>query len=75
MLESWWEISPEAIAAYRERAGFLRPVKWDVQTLLLDSGDASIVEALDRFLQGRGSGGELLEALDRKVRMMRLEGN
>ena len=75
MLESWWEISPEAIAAYRERAGLLRPVKWDVQTLLLDSGDASIAEALDRFLQGRGSGGELLEALDRKVRMMRLEGN
>lgn len=71
--EHYWDVSPEAIAWQQSHT--------DVQELKLysplDSGDAGseIATGISRYLQGEYSAEELLQALDRKLKMMILEGN
>ena len=75
MDETWWDISPEAIASFQARADRLVPMTWDVSLLAAESGDASLSEALARFRQGEGTAVDLLEEFDRVYRMKQAEEN
>ena len=70
-----WEISPDSIASYQARAEQLVPMSYDFFRLVIDSNDASFTEILSRFYQGESTPRDLLEAIDQKYQMMRLEGN
>jgi ABC-type glycerol-3-phosphate transport system substrate-binding protein len=72
-----WIISPENIADYEGRTPYLKIAAYSfVNDMVKDekSGEAfwSMVEG---FARGEVSAAELLESIDSKVQMMRLEGN
>lgn len=73
---NYWMISPDDIELYHGRAAHLRPVRWSLMRQLY-SGDESdaFYSLFDGYLQGQKSAEELLSYIDRKVQMMRLEGN
>lgn len=70
-----WMISPEAIEAYQARAQYMKPSTYDFFNLITSSEDSSIYDALSRFYEGETTAQELLQILDQKYQMMRLEGN
>ena len=71
-----WAISPEAIRSYRERAAWLRPLKWDFYRMLSSAeGGDQYWDLLNGFARGEKSTAELLSFIDKKVQMMRMEGN
>lgn len=74
--EKNWLISPDAIAHYRQRAEHLRPAGWDYFSLLLSAeGGDQFMERQTGFLEGSLPARELLSFMDKKIQMMRLEGN
>lgn len=68
--QNGWAISPESLSWYREHDDGVafEGVNW------LDA-DGKETELLEQYLQGAVTAGELLRELDRKQRMMALEGN
>ena len=75
--DSSWMLSPEAITAYRDLAPYLRPKTWDFYSALSDSAEdyGQYNQLVDGFFEGISSSPELLAFIDRKVMMMRLEGD
>lgn len=71
--DSYWQISPAAIAAFQARAPFLAPMSYDFNNLI--SEDNSFYESLSRYYEGQTTARELLQILDQKYQMMRLEGD
>ena len=63
-----WEISQRKIDWYRANADHLTmaPANW------LDAESRSLIE---QFCQGKATANEILQRIDQKVRMMRMEGN
>lgn len=72
-----WLISGDAIENYRAIVPFLKPLSYDFTTQLYSDAESagSFYELLDGYTMGSVSAEELLTAIDRKVQMMRLEGN
>ena len=76
MDETAWFISPAAIEQYRTRVQYLRPLSWDMASSLISSSDdVSYWNLTSDFCAGRITAAELLGTIDKKVQMMRLEGN
>ena len=48
---------------------------YDFNNLIVDANDNSFYESLQRYYEGQISARELLETLDQKYQMMRLEGD
>ena len=74
-MEDQWMLSPQSIAAYRARAQYLHPSTWEFFSSLSESGDASFYETMSRFYSGEATAQDLLDILDQKYQMMRLEGD
>ena len=71
-----WLISPDNIAQYRERSRYMKPVTWDpFKAISASEGWDQIWEMRYSYGKGQTGAGELLSYMDKKVRMMRLEGN
>lgn len=71
-----WLVSPEGIELYRKMAGYLKVQTWDFYSTLNSGGDGELFQQMmQSFCEGSASSGELLSYIDRKVQMMRLEGN
>lgn len=68
--QNGWAISPESLAWYREHDDGIafESVNWL-------NADGKETELLEQYLQAAVSAGELLRELDRKQRMMALEGS
>ena len=74
--EDYWVVGPKEIAAYRQRAEILSPVRWNFwNQMFREDGGAAFSEIWDAYLNGQKPAAELLAYVDQKVRMMRMEGN
>ena len=74
--EKNWMLSPRQIAAYRSNAEYLTPTKWDFYRAIYNSeGGERFWDLQHGFVEGNTSAAELLNFIDQKVRLMRLEGN
>ncbi len=74
--EQNWMLSPRAIAQYRTRADAVKLMKWNYyQAISSTDGGNQIWELRSGYLDGSVSAPELLSFIDKKVQMMRLEGN
>ncbi len=74
--ETNWMISPEKIAWQHANAQYMAPVKWNFFSALNAVEEGSQFSDLQTgFTQGTVSARELLSYIDKKVQMMRLEGN
>lgn len=74
--ESYWIISPKALEKYRERVQYLSPVTWNYYNALNSAeGGEEFWNLQQGFQQGSTSSAELLAFMDKKLQMMRLEGN
>jgi multidrug efflux pump subunit AcrA (membrane-fusion protein) len=71
-----WLISPDAIAAYQSRVGFLKAPKGIFLQILMTSDSVDqFMEMMNGFMEGTRSASDLLGWIDRKIQMMRQEGN
>lgn len=71
-----WMISPEAITSFQQRANLLQPLSYDFTSSLVSSdGGSNFYELWEGYINRQVSAQELLSAIDKKVQMMRLEGN
>ena len=74
--ETNWLVSPLTIERYRNWAGSLQVVRWNYFNALTSmEGSEQYWELQDSFLRGQAPSAELLSFIDKKVQMMRLEGN
>jgi len=74
LIDNSWEVTPESIEAFRERADNVVPTTYDFYFIIMNTADASLTEMVQRFYQGECTSQELLEAIDSKYQMIRLEG-
>ena len=73
---TYWMISPEDIELYHARADQVRPIRWNLMRQLYSGDESDAFSNLyEGYVQGLKSPEELLSYIDRKVQMMRLEGN
>jgi ABC-type glycerol-3-phosphate transport system substrate-binding protein len=74
---TYWMVSPEAIAAYQSRIPYLRVQNDDLGTAMYISQNegSSYYTLMDNIASEQATVEELLTAIDKKVQMMRLEGN
>ena len=72
-----WMLSPDAIASYEERAPRLKVLTYDFASALTSSenGGGDYYSMVWGYAQQQVSAQELLSGIDKKVQMMRLEGN
>ncbi len=75
--EMKWTISPDKIAEYQARTPYLRVSAYSfVSDMVKDEKSAeAFMSMLNGFMSGDVSAAEMLESIDSKVQMMRLEGN
>ena len=74
--EQSWMISPETVAAYQSRVGFLKAAKGSALRIINNSdSDGQFNEMQIGFLKGTRTASDLLGWIDRKIQMMRQEGN
>ena len=74
---SYWMVAPDAIAAYQSRIPYLRVQTDDLGTAMYvsQSEGSSYYQLVDNIANDQATVEELLTAIDKKVQMMRLEGN
>ena len=71
-----WLISPDAIAAYQSRVDYLKAAKGSFLQILMTSDSVDqFMEMMNGFMEGTRSASDLLGWIDRKIQMMRQEGN
>lgn len=75
--ENKWAVSPENIADYQARTPYLRVSAYSfINDMMQDRKSAEAFwTMMDGFTDGSVPAAEMLEAIDSKVQMMRLEGN
>ena len=74
--ETNWMIGPKNIQYYRARAERLMPMRWVFYRALgASEGGEEYWTLLQGYQEGTVAAGELLSFIDRKIQMMRLEGN
>ena len=76
--EEYWMVSPAGIEEYRNHQAWIRVLSYDFVTELISKeqgGETGYYELVDAYAQGQTTAEDLLTAIDRKVQMMRLEGN
>jgi ABC-type glycerol-3-phosphate transport system substrate-binding protein len=74
--DTYWMFAPDAIASYRERAQYLTPITYDCTVVTSSSSDDDTVwSVISQYRSGVISLDEMLQSIDKKVQMMRLEGN
>ncbi len=74
--EQSWMISPETVAAYQSRVGYLKAAKGSFLRIIQSSdSDGQFDEMRIGFLKGTRTASDLLGWIDRKIQMMRQEGN
>ncbi len=72
--ESYWEYSEKGIQLYNERVKVIKPVLYDSLTLVDEDGN-SIYNIIWGYMEGTISMDDMLSQIDKKVQMIRLEGN
>ena len=72
---TYWMFSPSAIQEYQERAPWLCPISYDFAMSMVSDGTDSYYDTLNAYAAGQMSAEEFLSGIDKKVQMMRLEGN
>jgi len=75
MDNTYWMFSPSAIQEYQERAPWLCPISYDFAMSMVSDGTDSYYDTLNAYAAGQMSAEEFLSGIDKKVQMMRLEGN
>ena len=76
MDENDWMISPAAVESYRKRVDGIQVLSYDFTSSMVSSdGSVAYYELADAYAAGQSSAEELLSMIDKKVQMMRLEGN
>ncbi len=71
-----WMIGPTAIAAYQNRVDMLKLLSYDFAAgMVSEDGTSGYWEMVEAFSQGQITAENLLSGIDKKVQMMRLEGN
>ena len=71
-----WLVSPDAVAAYQSRVGYLKAGKGSfLQVIMASDSAGQIMEIRDGFMEGTRTASDLLGWIDRKIQMMRQEGN
>ena len=76
MEENSWMISGDSIAKYRTRTAVIPPKASNFITGMdAEGGYSAYYELSSAYVSGQMSAQELLSSLDKKVSMMRLEGN
>ena len=78
MDDTYWMISPASIDAYRSRQDWIRPLSYDFTANMVSDGQegaGGFYDLVEAFARGEISADELLSQIDKKVQMMRLEGN
>ena len=74
--DTYWMISPSNIESYRARAQYLAPITYDCTVVSSGSKDDDTVwSVISQYYEGTIGVDEMLQAIDKKVQMMRLEGN
>lgn len=74
--DTYWMISAEAIAEYRKHADNLQPVVYNCLSYSNDDDTSSeLWEIMNQYYDGLIDSRALLVEIDKKVQMMRLEGN
>ncbi len=74
--DTYWMISPSDITAYRARAQYLSPITYDCTVVSSSAQDGdSVWSVISQYYEGTISVDEMLQTIDKKVQMMRLEGN
>ena len=74
--DTYWMISPSDIESYRARAQYLAPITYDCTVVSSGSKDDDTVwSVISQYYEGTIGVDEMLQAIDKKVQMMRLEGN
>ncbi len=74
--DTYWMISPSDIESYRARAQYLSPITYDCTVVSSGSKDDDTVwSVISQYYEGTIGVDEMLQAIDKKVQMMRLEGN
>ena len=75
--ENKWAVSPDNIADYQARTSYLRVSAYSfISDMLADNKSAEAFwSKMDGFVNGDVPAAELLDSIDSKVQMMRLEGN
>ncbi len=75
MEKIYWLISAETIERYRARAQYIKPMTYDCTTVTSDDDTDTIWSLIMQYRDGAMGVDELLQSIDKKVQMMRLEGN
>ena len=71
-----WKISPDSIRMYQGWAENLQPLRWSLMSQMINGSDSETFWMMYQgFLDGDKAPDEFLSYIDRKVQMMRLEGN
>ena len=75
--ETEWMVSPASIAAYQGRVQWVEALNYDFTSSLVgnDEGEGGYYDLSDNYSRGTLSAEELLSTIDKKVQMMRLEGD
>lgn len=75
--DTYWLISPQSIASYRARAEYLTPLTYDCTYATGNSDDSTdtVWGIVVQYFDGAITADEMLTGIDKKVQMMRLEGN
>ena len=73
--DTYWLISPQSIEEYQARTPWLRPLSYDFVSAMVTDANSNYFEIVDGYARGTVPAEELLTTIDRKVQMMRLEGN
>ena len=71
----YWIISPGSIESYKALSGSIRPGRYNFYSELNNEDSDSVWESRDAYVEKNISAEELLSGIDKKVQMMRLEGN
>ena len=74
---TYWQVSPQSIADYQSRIGILRVMTYDISSSMISTSEneTGYYELADNFAGGTVSAEDMLSFIDKKVQMMRLEGN
>ena len=72
-----WMISPKNISDYQKNSAFLRPLSFDILSSIMsvDAATNEYSSPVWEYTERNITADELLSMIDKKVQMMRLEGN
>lgn len=74
--DTYWMIAPQSITSYQERTPWIEVLSYDFSSGMVSAdGSGDFYDLSANYASGSMSAEELLSTIDKKVQMMRLEGN